>query len=149
MADMIGPFQTGPRKRRPTITITPLIDVMLLLLIFFMLTSTFRQSTGLDITLPQARSGSAQEMELHEVGVDREGQLFFGTTPVDEAGLRQQLTELLAEEPGAQLILRADASADFGRVIRAIDIAREVGGEQLIIPTDLPVDLPEESTATP
>ena len=146
---MIGPFQTGPRRRRPAITITPLIDVMLLLLIFFMLTSTFRQSTGLDITLPQARSGSAQEMELHEVVVDREGQLFYGTTPVDEAGLRQQLTDLLAQDPDAQLVLRADASADFGRVIRAIDIAREVGGEQLIIPTDLPVDLPAESPATP
>lgn len=146
---MNGPFQTGPRRRRPAITITPLIDVMLLLLIFFMLTSTFRQSTGLDITLPQARSGSAQEMELHEIVVDREGQLFFGTTPVDEAGLRQQLTELLAEDADAQLILRADASAGFGRVIRAIDIAREVGGEQLIIPTDLPVDLPEESIAIP
>lgn len=142
-------FHMGPRRRRPAITITPLIDVMLLLLIFFMLTSTFRQDTGIDITLPEARSGAAQELELHEVVVDQEGRLFFGATPVDEAGLRQQLTELLAGDPSAQLVLRADAGADFGRVVRAIDIAREAGGEHLIIPTDLPADPAAESPATP
>ena len=58
---MSGPFGTNPPRRRPLINITPLIDVMFLLLIFFMVSSTFRSEFGIDVALPTAQTAAAQE----------------------------------------------------------------------------------------
>lgn len=132
---MHGPFGSWRRKRRPNINITPLIDVMFLLLIFFMVSSTFRERLGIDIALPEAQSAREQELEPHEITVGPEGELFFGKRRVNQTELRSSLVELLAREPDAKLVLRADKQAAFQHVVSAMDIAREVGGRQLIIPT--------------
>lgn len=124
------------RRRRPSINITSLIDVMFLLLIFFMVSSTFKQQPGLDIALPQAETASPQDVTTKEIVIDGEGRLFFAAQPVDEDGLRAALIQYLAESPEGLLVLRADAKTDFGRVARALDIARAVGGKQVIVPTD-------------
>jgi biopolymer transport protein ExbD len=132
---MTAPFNARHRRRKPTINITSLIDVMFLLLIFFMVSSTFRSQLGVDITIPHAETASDQELPRIEIGVTNEGQFYFGEQQVDEAGLRQAIVAALAESEDTRLVLRADEGADFGRVLQAIDITREVGGRQLIIPT--------------
>lgn len=132
---MSAPFNARRRRRRPTINITSLIDVMFLLLIFFMVSSTFREQFGVDITLPEAKTATQTETAAHEITVTADGELYFGQQVVNEDGLRASISELLARDPDSTLVLRADDKADFGKVIRAIDIAREVGGTRLIIPT--------------
>jgi len=81
--------------------------------------------------------GNAEKQELttHEITVTETGELYFGQQRVNEQGLRDSLVKLFHEDPKATLVLRADQKADFGTVIRAIDIARQIGGERLIIPT--------------
>ncbi len=108
---------------------------MFLLLIFFMVSSTFREQFGVDITLPEATTATQTEASAHEITVTADGELYFGQQVVNEDGLRASISELLDRDPGSTLVLRADDKADFGKVIRAIDIAREVGGTRLIIPT--------------
>lgn len=130
-----GPFNARRVRRRPSINITSLIDVMFLLLIFFMVSSTFREHFGIDIRLPEAESAVEQERSSREIVVTREGHYYFGDQRVDEEGLREALVRLLEKEPESVLVLRADARADFGKVIRAVDIARVVGGRKLVIPT--------------
>ncbi|MEA3365674.1 MAG: biopolymer transporter ExbD [Candidatus Hydrogenedentes bacterium] len=125
----------GRTRRRPTINITSLIDVMFLLLIFFMVSSTCREDLGSDVTLPHAETAVEQTMEPQEITVTEKGDFFFGQQLVDEAGLEKSIQELLRENPDAVFVLRADENADFGRVVRAIDIARDAGGAKLIIPT--------------
>ena len=134
---MSGPFNAPQRRRRPTINITPLIDVMFLLLIFFMVSSTFREDWAIDITLPQAQSATSQEVTSHEVVVDRLGVVYFQGEPMTPEELRRALGEVLAEDAGATIVLRADDQADFGRVLRVIDIARDLKAANLVIPTDL------------
>lgn len=123
------------QRRKPYVNITSLIDVMFILLIFLMVTTTFREHLGLQITLPKVANAENQEMTPHEITVTESGEFFFGEQRVNEQGLRNSLKALIKNEPGATLVLRADQKADFGAVIRAIDIAREIGGERLIIPT--------------
>ncbi|MBI4557556.1 MAG: biopolymer transporter ExbD [Candidatus Hydrogenedentes bacterium] len=132
---MTSAFNARRHRRRPTINITSLIDVMFLLLIFFMISSTFREHLGIDVSLPEAATAANQEMTSHEITITREGEFFFGEKLVDEAGLREAIAALLKSDPEAALVLRADQAADFGWVVRAIDIARQVGGAKLIIPT--------------
>ena len=131
---MSSAFRNRPR-RRPTINITSLIDMMFILLIFFMVSSTFREQLGIDVTHPHAESATKQKMDSHEITVTATGDFFFGQQRVDESGLQKSIVALLTEDPEAVFVLRADENADFGRVVRAIDIARHAGGAKLIIPT--------------
>ena len=133
---MSGAFNMPRHRRRLTISVTPLIDVMFLLLIFVMVSSTFKESPGIDISLPQADSGTGQDLSAHEVVVDRDGQFYSEGKAVDDGGLSRSLRDLLTREPNATVVLRADKEADFGRVVRAMDIARTAGAENLIIPTN-------------
>ena len=132
---MNGPFNATRHKRRPTINITSLIDVMFLLLIFFMVSSTFKQDAAIDITLPQAESATAQELTAHEITVDAAGQAYLAGEAVDDDRLRAELTAILRGDPNAPLVLRADEGADFGKVLRVIDIARGLEARNLVIPT--------------
>jgi biopolymer transport protein ExbD len=132
---MGGAFGLRRPRRRPFINITSLVDVMFILLLFLMVSTTFRHPLGIEISVPEARTASEQNVDSHEIAVTREGRYFFGDRPVDEAGLREALATLLQANPKASLVLRADEGAEFGHVVRAIDIARELGGTQLVIPT--------------
>ncbi|HOF40221.1 MAG TPA: biopolymer transporter ExbD, partial [Candidatus Hydrogenedentes bacterium] len=121
-----------------------------LLLIFFMVSSTFREHLGIDITLPQAESAEEQRLDIHEVTVTAKGDLYFGEQRVDEIGLKESIAALLTAEPEAVLVLRADEGADFGRVLRAIDITRSAGGARMIIPTRYrDVAQPEPGASSP
>ncbi len=133
---MSGPFNMPSRARKPVINITPLIDVMFLLLIFFMVSSTFRDYLGIDVELPEAAHAASQNADVHEIVVEKSGAFYLDAEPVDERKLQAALTALIESDQEATFILRADEEASFGRVLRAIDIAKTVGGERLIIPTD-------------
>lgn len=135
---MQGAFGAPRHKRRPSINITPLIDVMFLLLIFFMVSSTFKEQLGIDITLPQAGTSESRELSVHEIVIDADGAYFFHEEQVTLQQLRERIAAVLQEEPEAQLVLRADAGANTGAFVSAIDVVKDVGGEKLVIPTTLP-----------
>jgi biopolymer transport protein ExbD len=133
---MLGPFGTRARTRKPAINITSLIDVMFLLLIFFMVSSTFRAQTGIDVSLPKSLAASDLERSEHEIVVEKDGSLSFGDKPVTHEELRQQVRNLFAETPDAVLVLTADEGASFQDFIDALDIARAEGGRRVVIPTE-------------
>ena len=141
---MGGAFGSPQRRRRPSINITPLIDVMFLLLIFFMVSSTFRDQTGIDITLPEAQTGAQQERAQYTITVTADEVLLFEDDTITQDELKQILGDLVREEPDAVVTLSADEASPWQAVVRVIDTAREVGSTQLIIPTRLPS---EASTA--
>ena len=134
---MSGPFNVHRARKRPTINITPLIDIMFLLLIFFMVSSTFREEFAVDVTLPEAATGEQLESSDHVISVDEAGTLYFAGERVDEAGLDRAIRDVMLADPEASLVLKADEAADFGDVMRAIDIARGAGGSRLILPVHL------------
>lgn len=130
--------RTRPR-RRPTINITSLIDVMFLLLIFFMVSSVFRDTIGMDITLPAASTASEQQEAPYAIFITSDGSITFDEQEgLSLEGLEAALKELLAKEPDARMALTADGRAAYEDFIAVIDIARKSGGERLIIHTQLP-----------
>ena len=122
-------------RRKPHINITSLIDVMFILLIFVLVTTTFREHLGVVIELPRVGGAEPREMGPRELIVTESGQMYLGERRVNEQELRAALVDLFAAEPDATLVLRADSNADFGDVIRAIDISSRIGGQRFIIPT--------------
>lgn len=133
-----------PRKpRRPHINITSLIDVMFLLLIFFMVSSVFRESAGIDITLPTAATATEQQDAPYEIYIEASGAITFRDEPgIDLEQLEARLRSLLEEEPDARIALSADGESATERFVAVIDLARRIGGKQLIIKTQLPGGTP-------
>lgn len=108
---------------------------MFLLLIFFMVSSTFSDGLGIDVTLPTAESSTRQEAGPYEITVTKDGDIYFQGEARDEDELYTALEAALKAEPELTFVLRADEEADFGRVVLVIDTARRVGGDRIIIPT--------------
>lgn len=108
---------------------------MFLLLIFFMVSSTFRQYDGIDVNLPQAANSDTQDSKAPEIRVTATGAFLLEGEPVSAEELREGLLSMLEADEETVFLLRADADAMFERVVRAIDVAKEVGGDRLIIPT--------------
>jgi biopolymer transport protein ExbD len=137
-------FRRG-RRDGAGVDLTPLIDVVFLLLIFFMVSTTFIRETQLKIDLPEA-SGELQEIEEDaiEITVDRRGDyavneqlLVNNEMETLLRALRERLTD---RDPSTRVIITADANAAHLAVVRAMDAAGRVGLSRISITTRQPED---------
>ena len=120
------------RKRRNSPDITPLIDVMFFLLVFFMVFSTIKtEPMGLDVELPRAVTGTAQTSTSFEVLVDRSGAFFVAGRQVSGTELEQHFIERVRVNPDIFVIVKADKEVRYEHVVRALDHLRGVGGYRL------------------
>jgi biopolymer transport protein ExbD len=121
-----------PRRRSvPLIPIVSLIDIMVILLIFFVATTTFRkQKQHLQIALPESKSlgsgTSAADTRL-AITITRDRELLLDATPVKPEDLAAALTELKAVKPSAKLELEADTDAPLGLLIKVWDALKAAG----------------------
>ncbi len=122
------------RRRKALINVTSLIDVVFLLLIFFVVTSTFLERPGIDLTLPQAGSGET-EIPGVTVRIVADGQVFVGSQAVPLEELAGILEARLREEGTTDVTLEADRSVPHGRVVAAMDAARQAGARGLVVAT--------------
>lgn len=117
-------------RKQVTLNLTPLIDVLFLFIIFFMLTGTFKRVGELKLSLPEAEtaieSTEAADSRLELVATE-DGRLMLGERPVDLESLRAQLSALLAEDAGRQVLVKAEAGVTHGRVVELLDIVRSAG----------------------
>ncbi len=123
-------FRRG-RRDEPEINLIPLIDVLLVVLIFLMVTTTYARFSELQINLPEARGDSAKEMPVQiNVGVDAQGgyainQVAAGSASVDT--LVESLRAAAGNEKDPVVVISADANATHQSVIRVMDAARRAG----------------------
>ena len=135
-------FRPVRRRRRVTLNLTSLIDVLFLLLIFFMLTSTFRRAGEMSLDLPESSTSEPalvgeqtppSQLTLRQDGVvELDGQAIDG----DEALLAQLLSRTRADSL-ARVVVNAEASARHADVIRLIDLVREAGFAGLSLGTEM------------
>lgn len=122
------------KRRRVTINITSLIDVVLLLLIFFMVSTNFIEQPGMKLDLPDSEtaSSSAAGNEL-EVIVQSDGSLFLNGEAIKIEELRIQFEKFATESSPQSLFLKADKNVTHGIVMEVMDIARLTGIQKIII----------------
>ncbi|MBN2346893.1 MAG: biopolymer transporter ExbD [Candidatus Aminicenantes bacterium] len=123
------------RRRKAAITITPLIDVIFMLLLFFMITSTFLEQPGIKLELPAARAEPVPEPQEYVLSVDRRGTLFLNRQAVALEGLEAEIRRALPKMKDAALVLKADREVSHGLVVRLMDLAKRGGVKKLIIGT--------------
>jgi biopolymer transport protein ExbD len=108
-------------QEESTIDIGPLLDMVFILLIFFIVTSTFTRETGVDVSKPKASSAKELARESILVGVSREGTIHINETQVNLASLRAILKSMMAEAPERPVIIVADRDAPTGRMVDILD----------------------------
>ncbi|HZI10830.1 MAG TPA: biopolymer transporter ExbD [Myxococcus sp.] len=109
------------------INVTPLVDIVLVLLIIFMVTANFIVRETVEVDLPRAANGGETVQGLVNVVLDKEGKLFFDGAEVDEAGLTAKVAEAVAKDKDTRAIISADQSLAYGRVMRLIDVVKGQG----------------------
>lgn len=115
------------------VSIAPLIDIVFLLLIFFMLTSHIEIIPGIDITLPDiTERGSDTSVENVVVALDREGNYYLNKEMIELKELFHRLKET-AKPAKTNLILQADRDVKHGQVVRVMDMAKKAGINSIVI----------------
>ncbi len=121
-----------PRRRPvPTIPIVSLIDIMVVLLIFFVATTTFKkQKTQMQVALPQSKSmgASVQEAEVRTtLTITKKNEVFLDSEPVKVEELGASLQKLKGAQPGVKLELEADTEAALGVLVQVWDALKSAG----------------------
>lgn len=127
------------RTREPLeLNLIPLIDVVFMLLIFFMLTTTFVHDRALEVNLPKSETGSEQraEMENHVIELDAQGNVAVDGEPIERADLPERLREIAGD--GRPVLLWADAQVVNQQVVTMLDLARRAGIEKIGLGTTPP-----------
>ena len=127
------------RREDPEITLTPLIDVVFLMLIFFMVSTTFMRQADLELTLPEAsREPGDEVVEPIDLAINADGDFFINGQLLADGlveTVRRALLEAREAEPGAPLVIRADAQAAHQNLVTAMDAASQANISRLSIAT--------------
>ena len=125
------------KKRNLEISITPMIDVVFLLLIFFMVTTTFNKNTALQITLPESGYKELAPRKLLVLSIDSKSQYYLNEQPLADNKLSTldfSLASVFMDKDQV-LVINADALAPYQAVVNALDIAGRVGFVQITFAT--------------
>jgi len=128
-------FETT-RKRMVLFSPISLTDIVLLLLIFFLLSSTFIVQPGIKVKLPKAVSGQQDDSDKIYLTVTKREQIFLYQEQVGHDQLGAKLRQLLAENPDRVVVIRADKDLSLEATIRVIDTAKLAGAERFVIATE-------------
>jgi biopolymer transport protein ExbD len=132
-------FQRGREKEQPEINLVPMIDVMLVILIFLMITTTYSKYTELQINLPSADADKQHERASEvNVLVNAQGQYVVNRSPVAFVSVEQFAGELKRASGAANepvVVISADANASHQAVVRVMEAARAAGLQQITFTT--------------
>ncbi|MDX3934511.1 biopolymer transporter ExbD [Stenotrophomonas sp.] len=116
----------GIKKREKGINVTPFVDVLLVVLVIFILTSN-ATTPGIEVNLPKASSSMALEKpKTKAITVDNAGQIFLDAYPVSLAELEDRLRTEKALNPDIPVIVRGDAQVQYARVVEVLDLLRKI-----------------------
>jgi biopolymer transport protein TolR len=132
-------FESGQRGSLVSqINVTPLVDVMLVLLIIFMVTAPIIQQ-GVQVTLPKVKAAALPgKEEQFIVSITRDSQIYLNDTRMSQAELGAKLTAIGRERPDREVFVRADDQVPYGAVIRTMAAIKAAGIENVGMVTEMP-----------
>ena len=118
------------------IDMTPMLDVVFIMLIFFIVTSTFVRESGVDVTRPDAETAAAAESDSIHVGINASNHIYMDDRQIDRRAVRANVERGLAENPGAAVIIVADQDSNTDTLIHVMDQARLAGAESVSVASE-------------
>ncbi len=138
-------FRPGGDDDEPEINLIPLIDVLVLTLIFLLVTTSFSKEAQLNVRLPQAVSEDKPEPNAVRVAIDANGRIYINNTQLLNAApetLRQVLAQAAGSHKDPLVTIHADGKAPHEAVVRVMDAARRLGFARLSFATQQPAPAP-------
>jgi biopolymer transport protein ExbD len=123
-------------KKKILLNITPLVDVLLILIVFFAITSTFLEQPGIKLQLPKATTSDLQKIEKAVLIISKSSELFFRDKKITLEELPGILEVAMEISLDKSLIISADEKVEHGLVVSIMDLARQNGVEKLVISTE-------------
>ncbi len=124
---MAGRIPTGDDEIISEINVTPLVDVVLVLLIIFLVTATYIVKESIEVDLPRAAHAGEATGSVLAVVLTREGTVYLDGVRVDEAQLEARVRAAVARDPEARAVVSADRMALYDAVVRVIDHVKGAG----------------------
>ena len=122
------------RPEQTEINLSPLIDMVFILLIFFIVTTVFVKESGVEVEKPQALSSVALDRQSILIGVDSSGHVYYGGSQIGISGVRAIVRRLLDQED-QPVIIQADKNVPTGTTMRVYDQAKLGGAKRISIAT--------------
>ena len=116
--------------------LTSLIDIVFLLLIYFLLTTNFMVDEGIQVKLPQANATAPQIEKEIMIVVDAQGRIFMDHRSITLSALYPKLKEIISGKPSVPVVIRADKSVILDKAVKVMDIAKAAGADRLVLATE-------------
>lgn len=123
------------KRVKPSLNITPLIDVVLLLLIFFMISTTFVAQPGINVDLPKTVSSEKRMGEEMIVTMTKDRSIYLNEKKINEKYLLEKLKAGFDRNNNVLLVIKADKEVSHGRVVEVMDLAKQAGISRQAIAT--------------
>jgi biopolymer transport protein ExbD len=133
-------ISAGRRKNRsaPELNMAPLIDMVFILLIFFLVTTSFVKETGIDVSRPTAATAVSQTKAVILIGIDAANRVFIDHREVDTRVVRANVERALADNPQGAVVVVADKASSTGTAIQVMDGCRMAGARNVCLAAKLP-----------
>jgi biopolymer transport protein ExbD len=115
------------------VNLTPMLDVVFIMLIFFIVTASFVKEAGIDVSRPDAATAERKERGNILVAISESGQIWIDKRHVDIRAVRANIERLAAENPQGAVVIQADENSKNGILVQVMDAARLAGVEQVSI----------------
>ena len=126
------------REKRITksiINLTPMVDMLFLILLFFLVTSSFIEQPNIKLELPSTKYASTSKLEEQVLTISQDGKLFFQNKPVERENLIPVLKSTFSKQEDKTLVLKADKRVTYGVIIDIMDAAKGAGLKRIVAPT--------------
>jgi biopolymer transport protein ExbD len=128
------------RAKRSSVELNmaPLIDMVFILLIFFLVNTSFVKESGIDVNRPSASTAQVQKKTAIMIGIDRENKIFMESREIDVRTVRANVERALAENPEGGVVIISDKLTQAGKVISVMDGCRLAGAKNISIAATIP-----------
>ena len=118
------------------VDMTPMLDIVFIMLIFFIVTTSFVKESGVTVNTPQAATASKQEKVNIFIALTASGEVWIDRRPVDPRSVRAIVARLHADNPEGSVIIQSDVDAPTGKLVEIMDQVRLAGVEGIAIAAD-------------
>jgi len=122
-----------PAQDETELDMTPMLDIVFIMLIFFIVTTSFVKESGVTVSTPQAQTASAQENTNIFIAITAGGEVWIDRRPVDPRSVRAIVARLHADNPEGSVIIQSDEEAATGMLVEVMDQVRLAGVEGIAI----------------
>ena len=131
-------FQNLMDEEEATIDMTPMLDVVFIMLIFFIVTASFVKESGIDVNRPEAATAVKKDRANILVAISAEGDIWINKRKVDVRAVQANIERLYAENPQGTVVIQADRKATTDVLIKVMDASRAAGIEDVSIAAQEP-----------